>query len=588
MALDIGDCVSVAGDEKQNGGDGARADGFAAAIALHQAGQLEAAAEAYRMLLRGEPDHAAAHANLGQVLGMLGYLKEAEAEYRDALRLNDREPGVWFNLGNLLRRQDRADEAVAAYRKALEIDTTFVEPHLNLAHVLRRQHAWEAAAASYRAFLDQRPDTAEAHDGLGRCLQASGKFNEAIAAFEAAIATGGESADMWGTLAVAYQGLGRVAKAAECFMNAVKAEPEKAGAWSNLAAALQLQGNHAEAEKCLRKAIALDANYAMAYANLGWTLKERFAIDEAINTCQRAIELEPDLAIAHANLAPSLIIQMRHDEAYKTYRRATELDPSGWSQWSSYLFALNYSDTLTPEDVGRAHIDWGERHGTMPPTVLGFGARGGDRKLRIGYVSPDFREHPVGFLIEPILTYRDRDHFEVVCYSHTSRTDSITERLRTLPDDWSEIGDLNDDEVAQRIYDDRIDILIDLAGHTASNRLPVFARRPAPLQVSYAGYITTTGLKTMDAVIHDHRTYVPGAERFYSEKIVPLDTCVYCYRPPEEAPDVAPAPASVNGFVTFGSFNNTPKLTPTTFDLWALVLKQVPTARLVLKAGARK
>ena len=413
-----------------------------------------------------------------------------------------------------------------------------------------------------------------------------GEFNESIAAFEAAIAAGADSADMWGTLAVAYQGLGRVAKAAECFMKAVKAEPEKAGAWSNLAAALQIQGNHPEAEKCLKKAIRLDPDYAMAYANLGWTLKERFAIDEAIRSCQRAIELEPDLAIAHANLAPALIIQMRHDKDYETYRRALELDPNSWSQWSSYLFGLNYSDTITAAEVGRAHLDWGARHDSMSPTVLGFGARDGEQRLHVGYVSPDFREHPVGFLIEPILRHRDRDRFEVYCYSHATRTDGFTERLRTLPDAWVDVGNLNDDEVAQRIYDDRIDILVDLAGHTASNRLPIFARRPAPLQVSYAGYITTTGLSAMDAVIHDQRTYVPGTEGFYSEKIVALETCVYCYRPPDDAPEVAPAPALANGFVTFGSFNNTPKLTPTTFDLWAGVLREIPSARLVLKAGA--
>ena len=460
-----------------------------------------------------------------------------------------------FNLGNLLRRQDRADEAIDAYRKALDIDPSFVEPHLNLAHALQRNNAWNEAADSYRAFLGSRPDQAEAHEGLTRCLQATGQLAEAIAAFEAAIKTGSESADLWGAMAIAYQGLGRLARAADCFMKAVKAEPENAGAWSNLAAALQLQGNHPEAEKCLEKAIALDPDYAMAHANLGWTMKEKLALDRAIAACRRAIEIEPDLSIAHANLAPALIIQMHHDEAYDVYRRAIELDPTSWSQWSSYLFALNYSDTIDAETVGAAHIAWGRDHGKMPPTVLGFGTRESDRRLRLGYVSPDFREHPVGFLIEPILTHRDRDRFEVFCYSHGAKTDSITERLRSLPDTWLDVGDLNDEEVAQRIYDDRIDILVDLAGHTASNRLPIFARRPAPVQVSYAGYITTTGLETMDAVIHDHRTYAPGAERFYSEKIIALDACVYCYRPPDDAPDVAPLPAIENGFVTFGSFN---------------------------------
>ncbi|MDA0261641.1 MAG: tetratricopeptide repeat protein, partial [Proteobacteria bacterium] len=270
------------------------------------------------------------------------------------------------------------------------------------------------------------------------------------------MAAGAASADLWGAMAVACQGLGRLAKAAECFMKAVKTAPENAGAWSNLAAALQLQGNHPEAEKCLRKAIRLDPGYAMAHANLGWTMKERFALDEAIQSCRRALELEPDLSIAYANLAPALIIQMRHDEAFEAYRCALDLDPQSWPQWSSYLFALNYSDTVSAEQVAEAHISWGQAHGKIPPTVMGFGSRPVERRLRIGYVSPDFREHPVGFLIEPILQYRDRSRFDVTCYSHGTKIDSITERLRTLPDTWVEVGDLNDDEVAQRIYDDRI------------------------------------------------------------------------------------------------------------------------------------
>ena len=361
-------------------------DAFTAAIALHQAGKLDEASDAYRRLLRGNPNHAAACANLGQVLGTQGYLKEAETQYRRALQLNDREPGVWFNLGNLLRRQDRPDEAIGAT----------VRPWTSIQALLNPISIWRTPCGGTTpgtrrpiatAFLERRPDQAEAHEGLARCLQATRQPVEAIAAFEAAIKTGSESADLWGAMTIAYQGLGRLVRAADCFMKAVKAEPENAGAWSNLAAALQLQGNHPEAEKCLEKAIALD----------------------------------PDYAMAHANLAPALIIQMHHEEAYDVYRRAIELDPTSWSQWSSYRFALNYSDTIDAETVGAAHIAWGRDHGKMPPTVLGFGARESDHRLRVGYVSPDFREHPVGFLIEPILTHRDRDRFEVFCYSHGAK-----------------------------------------------------------------------------------------------------------------------------------------------------------------------
>lgn len=559
---------------------------FAAAVALHQAGQHEDAVAAYQEILAGTPGHAGARANLAQALGALGRLDEAEAAYRAIVADEPGAAQVWFNLGNLLRRADRLSEAEDAFNEAIAIDADFAAPHLNLAHTLRDARRWTDAVDRYRAFIERQPGNAEAHENLGRCLQNLGRPGEALTDYRAAESAGGASAVLFGAMGIAEGSLGHPREARRHFDRAVEADPSSAAAWSNLGAALQRLGDPQGAYTCLNKAIALDADYAMAHANLGWILRDQYRLDEAIAASRRAVAIEPDMAVPYSNLGSALMIQTRHAQAFEAYGKSLDIDPGDDATWSSYLFALNYRDDLTPAEVVQAHRDWGARKAGIEPLARAPRTRSADERLVVGYVSPDLRDHPVGLLVEPIVTHHDRSRFEVRCYSHGTSADATTARIRASADEWVETGDLDDASAAARIHADRVDILIDLSGHTAGNRLGVFAHKPAPMQVSYAGYVTTTGLDTMDFVVHDGVTRSPEAEAGYSERVLTLDTCLYCYRPPDGAPPVAPAPALANGHITFGSFNNTPKLTAATFDLWAAVLRRVATARLVLKAGA--
>jgi predicted O-linked N-acetylglucosamine transferase (SPINDLY family) len=559
---------------------------FEAAVALHQDGRLEDAANAYRTILAGVPDHAGARANLAQALGALGRTDEAEALYRAILGDEPRAAQVWFNLGNLLRRAGRLEEAELPFEEAIEIDADFDAPHLNLAHTLRDARRWADAIPRYRTFIERQSGNAEAHENLGRCLQNLARPGEALAEYQAAEAAGGASAVLFGAMGIAEGALGHPRAARVHFDRAVEADPDSAAAWSNLGAALQNLGDTERAARYLNKAIALDADYAMAHANLGWILRDQHRLDEAISASRRALAVEPDMAVAHANLGSALMIQTRHEEAYDAYRKALKLDPGDDATWSSYLFALNYTDTLRGGEVVQAHRDWGTGKASLKALAAAPHGRKTRPRLVIGYVSPDFRDHPVGFLIEPILVHHDRDRFEVRCYSHGTSADATTARIRTAADAWVETGELDDTAAAQRMHDDGVDILVDLSGHTAGNRLGVFAHKPAPMQVSYAGYVTTTGLDAMDFAIHDAVTRAPDADENYAERVLSLATCLYCYRPPDAVPTVAPAPLETQGHITFGSFNNTPKLTAATFDLWAAVLGRAAGARLVLKAGA--
>jgi predicted O-linked N-acetylglucosamine transferase (SPINDLY family) len=561
---------------------------FEAAVSLHQEGRHEDAADAYRAILEETPHHAGARTNLAQALGAMGRVKEAEAAYRAILDDEPRAHQVWFNLGNLLRRAGRLKEAEDAFREAIAIDGGFAPSYLNLGHTLRDGRRWNDAAGRYRAFIERQAGNAEAHENLGRCLQNLNQPADALAEYRAAEAAGGANAFLFGAMGIVEEAFGHMNEAKRHFDRAVEADPESAAAWSNLGAALQRLGDTAHASRCLDKAIALDPDYSMAHANLGWILRDQHRLDEAIVASRRALAAEPGLAIAYANLGSALMIQTRQTEAFEAYAKALELDPGNEATWSSYLFALNYRDDLTPAEVVRAHRDWGARIAGFEYLAAEAQHREPDWRLVIGYVSPDFRDHPVGLLVEPIIAHHDRVRFEVRCYSHGTQVDATTWRIRAAADAWVETGDLDDAAAAQRIHADGVDILVDLSGHTAGNRLGVFAHKPAPVQVSYAGYVTTTGLDAMDWVVHDAVTRVSEAEAEYAERLLTLGACLYCYRPPEVAPPVAPAPLAKKGFITFGSFNNTPKLTAATFDLWGAALQRVPNSRFVLKAGAMR
>lgn len=244
---------------------------------------------------------------------------------------------------------------------------------------------------------------------------------------------------------------------------------------------------------------------------------------------------------------------------------------------------MNFQGTNSPEAIAAAHRSWGQRCTVflLPPIP---NQHDSNRRLRVGYVSPDFRQHSVAYFIEPILAHHDPEQIETVGYANVAVPDTVTDRLRSLTNEWCDVYHLNDDRFAERVRADGIDILVDLAGHTGSNRLPVFARKPAPIQVTYLGYPNTTGLDCMDYRLTDAWADPPGlTDDYYTEELIRLPGCFLCYNPPITAPPVMELPAKTIGRITFGSFTNLPKLTPEVIALWSPILHAVPTARLILK-----
>jgi predicted O-linked N-acetylglucosamine transferase (SPINDLY family) len=248
-----------------------------------------------------------------------------------------------------------------------------------------------------------------------------------------------------------------------------------------------------------------------------------------------------------------------------------------------------YLPSTTEAELLAAGRSWQERHGAFPlPAPSSFpNDRTSDRPLRIGYLSPDFRRHSVSFFFEPLLAAHDRSRVQVTCYADLPNPDEVSRRLQGLADRWCNVTPLSHQQLADRIREDGIDILVDLAGHTAGNRLPVFAQKPAPIQVSWLGYPGTTGLDAIDARLTDDIADPPGeADRCHSERLVRLPDGFLCYSPPEDAPSVTPLPAISAGHITFGSFNNPAKITHEAIRAWAAILNNLPNARLLLKGKA--
>jgi len=554
-------------------------------VLAYQARRYDAAVATISRAIRQNGRNAHYFSNLGNALRDQGNLDEAIAAYRQAIGVRPDFADGHSNLGNALRDQGRLDEAIAAYRRAIGLKPDYAEAHSNLAVALRDQGGLDEAIAAYRQAIAVKPDFAKAQFGLGNALRDQGKLDDAIAAYRQAIGVQPDYAECHSNLGVVLRRRGELDAAIAAYRDAIRAKPDFAEALSHLGNALLDRGELDQAIAAYRQAIAIKPDFAEALSNLSSALRGKAKSDEAIAACRRAIAIKPDVAEAHANLANALLDQGELDQAIAAYRQAIRIAPDSARAHSNLLLCLNYHSELTADQVFAEHRKWDEANGRPAPRATSHANdREPGRRLRVGYVSPDFREHSVAYFVEPLFKGHDRRAVEVFCYAEISRPDATTARLRALADRWLATVGLSDDELAERIRADGVDILVDLAGHTAKNRLRVFARKPAPLQATWLGYPNTTGLEAIDYRLVDAVTDPFGkADALASETLIRLEGCFVCYGGFQVAPDPAPSPCQSAGAVTFGSFNNPIKASPGALDAWAALLVRLPHSRLLLK-----
>ena len=526
-----------------------------------------------------------------ELAGDLPRLQELRASLRERMRaspLTD-EPRFTANLERSYTQmwEDKLRAEASARTAASEADVARVVGEAGAIWDRAFESGNPGAAIDWlNKAITARQDAAPLHYMLGCSLQAQGKVRDAIASFNRAAELDPRHAKTRNNLGCALEAAGELPAALKCYEDAIALDPSLAVAFYNQGNAHRQAGLPVLAIESMRKAIALESGHADWHANLAELLFDRMSLDEARAEYAKALAIEPLFARAHAGLGMTLQALGAGAEAEAALRKSVELDPKSPTLHSNLLLSLHYLRGEESEMLFAEHVAWARRHARVgwQSSLSEVELRRPRARLRVGYVSPDFRAHPVAQFIEPVLRAHDSARMEVFCYSNVSRPDEVTQRLRVLAPHWREIAGLSDQQVAERVRFDRIDILVDLAGHSAGGRPGLFARKPAPLQVTWLGYPDTTGLAAIDYRITDALADPPGqSERFHVEKLLRLDGGFNCYLPPQEAPDVRPARASRDALV-FGSFNHLWKITPAVMACWARILAALPASRLALKA----
>ena len=478
-----------------------------------------------------------------------------------------------------------AREVEAVYR------TLWDEWRQDNAELLRRLYTSgdrAAAAALAERMLSRDEKNAAAHHVLGLLAYHDNRFGDADQHLQAAIVHSSASAELHANHAAVLRKQGRLADAEAAARIALTIDADCISAHNNLGNILRDAGRYDEGAQHFRTAVRLAPGFTDAWVNLAWLLSLAGHAQQAEDAARHAIACDSANADAHNNLGLALMRQGRLAEAEAALRQALALRPDFALPHSNILFCLNYRPDISAEEVFAEYRRWDRQHAQdlLPKDAVFELDRTPTRKLRVGYVSPDFRQHAVALFAEPLLANHDRSEVELHCYSEVAAPDAVTERFRALADHWHNTVGLSDADLSAQVRRDGIDILVDLAGHTAGNRLLTFARKPAPIQVTYLlGHGYSSGLSAMDAFLADTELAPPGSDDLFSEQVIRLSRIPLAYEPPADMPDVAPLPACANGYVTFGYFGRTVRLNDGVLAAWARILHAVPDSRLMLNSA---
>jgi protein O-GlcNAc transferase len=522
---------------------------------LSQSGQLEGSIQKYQQVLALEPGNPLAHFELGVIVFRLGKFQAAITHLQTAIELDSNQPSFHNGLGIAYSAAGNLPAGADYFERALELDPGNAVTNSNLGNNYQDQGKLTNAADCYRKVIAAHPKRAGAYICLGDVLRRQGKLSAAVHTYRAALSI--DAVDP----AIQFK----------------------------LAVTLHQMGEHAEAVTHFKAVAAEHPQYPGVHNNLGLALLRTNRCEEAIASYKQAIINEPNSAAPHNNLGNSLRDQNDLDGAISSYRNALAIQPGHAQAHSNLLLALNYLPNKLQAELYEAALQF-DRQQTSDiadnqPSYRN--SRVENRRLRIGYVSPDFRAHSVAHFTRKLIGAHDREQVEVFCYANVLKEDQITHHFRAQADHWVSIVGMNDRDAAERIRNDQIDILIDLAGHTASNRLLVFTHRPAPVQVNWLGYPNTTGLTCMDYRLTDAiADPLDDADQWYAEKLIRLPNGFLCYQSDTPHPAVAACPCLKQEHITFGSFNALPKITLEAVKVWSKILLATPASRLILKSSA--
>ncbi|MCP2732454.1 O-linked N-acetylglucosamine transferase, SPINDLY family protein [Limnofasciculus baicalensis] len=501
-----------------------------------ESGKLPDAETCFRQFIQTNSDNPDAWHLLGIVSAQKKEYSQAIEQIMRAIQLNPKEALFYNNLANVYQDKGDIEAAISAFTHALELAPQSWDIYYNLGILFGIKNDFDSAIKFLETFVKAQPHHVEGHTNLGVAYGKKGETEKGIAAFEKALALNPNQVNTLNNLGNAYIEYGELEKAILSCQKAIELEPNYAEAHYHLALALQKQDRLTEAVKSYQKALEIQSNYPNALNNLGNVFSSQGRFSEAIESYQKALEIEPKLRNTLYTLGNVFLSQGRTNEVIQSYQGAFNIDPQFIIARSNYVFSLNYSDSHQPETIYQEHQKWAELYETPLAKLIPQhpNVPNPEKKIRLGYVSGDFKTHSVAFFIESILANHNHQKFEIICYSNTNQRDRVTTRLKALADGWRQIETMGDEKVAELIQQDEIDILVDLSGHSKDNRLLVFARKPAPIQVTYLGYPNTTGLKNIDYRLTDGYTDPLGeTDHLYSETLIRLPHGFLCYTPPQ-------------------------------------------------------
>ena len=571
-------------------------------IAAEASGSHTEALQCYRAAIAADPDHPAAHYNLALAFLASDAPAQAETVFRTALGLRSAFPEAWVGLAEALEVQGRDSEALTALTTAIDQRHHYVGALLNSSLLLRRMGQFAQAEASLlqidpmalfsagrhaeaesisRQLTEAWPDYGIGWQVLGAVLAVRRRFAEAAPALRRALALLPQDAETHHNLAIVLQALGQSPAAEASYRRAIQLKPDYFQAHNDLGNLLQSLDRYAEAEASSLRALEIEPEFFEAHSALGNIFTANGRLSDALRSYRSALKINPEHHPAHNNLGVALAALGKLPEAESSFRRALEIKPDYREGHDNLLFLLNYAPDKSPLEVFSAYQDFDTLFGR--PLRADWRPHGNDRRpdrrLKVGYVSPDFRKHAARHFVEPLLERHDRSLVEVFAYAEVPREDAITARMKSNVDHWISTCAMDDAQVADRIRADGIDILVDLAGHTLRNRLPVFARKPAPVSVTTIGFGYTTGLSAIDWFMTDGVVAPEGTENVFSEKLWRIPLC-QVYRPADDMGPAGSLPALRRGHVTFGTLTRAVRLNPRVVDTWSNVLRRVPGSRL--------
>ncbi|HVX85633.1 MAG TPA: tetratricopeptide repeat protein [Phycisphaerae bacterium] len=557
------------------------------ALETQQSGEHAQAEEIFRQILSAYPEQRDALHMLGALLFAHGRAAEGEDLVRRALALAPNEPLFQLTLATILSGTNRAAEALPILERLARDNPNVTDVQLNFGVALSALARHAEAAQAYERALKLAPGHMKAQLNLGITLCSLGRNEEAIWVLRDATRRHPAVADLHATLGAALYQSGQWEAAAAACQEAIRLNPACVPGFHNLCLALTDLGRLEDAAQAAKRTAELLPQFPSVHISYGEAMRRLGDFDACRRAYQHALTLHPDDPDLHNNLGNLLSDQSEFDAALAAYRRAIELRPNVLASYSNLLYTLQFHPTISPDDSFAEHRKFDAvmcepLRRAAPPHVNDASPQ---RRLRVGYISTEFRSHALGYYLVPLFANHDKAQIELFAYADVAQPDAVTFRLRQNADRWVDIRGLSDDALAARIREDAIDILVDLHLHMGGNRALLFARKPAPVQIAFAGYPGTTGMTAMDWRLTDRHLEPPeGPAVPSSEKVLRTLETFWCYTPQADVPINDP-PAGRNGHVTFGNLNNFKKVNESTLRLWARVMRELPDSRILMLAA---